>query len=152
MILERVYSLLVFHAVGKLHSVITRTVKKFFLASNLTHSLNSSLRSDPSSDTETVDRVALDASGSRKLNHSFLSTSLKPLIVLNTSIMSPRARRSVSVVSPTFSSLSSYVFPLLFEIIHTILRCTFSRTSLSPAAHGDQSATACSSLGLINVL
>ena len=61
----------------------------------------------PSSDMDTVDRVALDVAGSLRLNHSLFSTLLKPFIVRKTLIMSPRARRSVRVVSPMFSSRSS---------------------------------------------
>ena len=136
------------------HVDIARTVKKCFLLSSLTVPLNNtSLRSlSPSSFTVTVARVALLVDAFLKLNQSDFSTLLKPLIVLKVSTASPRSRRSVSVVNPMLLSLSSYELPTLSDTNLTSRFWTRSSVSLSFSVHGDQAATACSILGLTNVL
>ena len=58
-------------------------------------------RSSPSL-TSTVDQVTHILLALRNSNHSFLSTLLKPFIVLKTSIASPLSPLSARVVSPHF--------------------------------------------------
>ena len=71
-------------------------------------------------------------------NHSFLSTLLKPFIVLKTSIASPLSPLPSLGKScqPSLSRRSSWVSPVLSEMLLMSLFCT----SLSPSTHGDQAA------------
>ena len=100
--------------------LMTLTVKKFFLQSSRTFSMNNtSFRSCCSSlsVTETVERVAREFPAFRKLNHFDMSTRLKPFIVRNVSIISlmpplpplNQRRQTATFQSPLFKILDNSI-------------------------------------------
>ena len=113
----------------RFHLSMIRIVKKCFLLSNLTLSMyRTSFRSCCSpSVTETVDRVAFALALFRNWNQLSRSTRLKPLIVLNVSIMSPlsppmsSAPHSPAVPRRSLPSCPKSTSPFSFGLFRSLL-------------------------------